>query len=168
MVLSTFCLPLVCSSPRACPGVSKCGTTDLFGRLKKHPELADGSKVRMKAGGRHPGACCGTCSDGMCIHMLPHIRADVLKVMAGRQLGGHWAGGIPGTGMVYFIPMRGRRIEETAAEPLRAVTMVFRAPDGSQALSRESRPPLSLASGPTLLGRVPIPASWGLHRPTQR
>jgi N-acetylgalactosamine 4-sulfate 6-O-sulfotransferase len=25
-------------------GVSKCGTTDLFARLKKHPELADGSK----------------------------------------------------------------------------------------------------------------------------
>lgn len=26
-------------------GVSKCGTTDLFARLKKHPELADGSKA---------------------------------------------------------------------------------------------------------------------------
>ena len=28
--------------------MSKCGTTDLFGRLKKHPELADGSKASQQ------------------------------------------------------------------------------------------------------------------------
>ena len=72
-------------------------------------------------------------------------------------------------GMVYFIPVRGRGIEQTAAEPLHAVTKGFWALAGSQTLSiARIPPPPSLASGPTLLGRVPIPASWGLHRPTQR
>ena len=28
-------------------GVSKCGTTDLYNRLKKHHDLADGAKVRL-------------------------------------------------------------------------------------------------------------------------
>jgi N-acetylgalactosamine 4-sulfate 6-O-sulfotransferase len=29
-------------------GVSKCGTTDLYNRLKRHPDLADGAKVRKE------------------------------------------------------------------------------------------------------------------------
>lgn len=43
-------------------GVSKCGTTDLYGRLNRHPDMAEGAKVCMATAMLRCGAevfvCC--------------------------------------------------------------------------------------------------------------